>query len=241
MGDTDYVPEFDFRKRRPSAGEQSPVGRTFSARFPTQKDAESVKDAIRKNRDVALYFYHETPTASEQRELIVYACPQGELAKRISAYFGKSLALCGKNSAHNYMPHCSLTSFFKSKSATIGVYAAILESAMEDAGRPPEHAVEVIGMRLGSAVHKLILRSGWLEGLMRRFVQTARSEIEGCDVTLKHGLHLSLAYHFNPDHRSILERLANDLIDPSAPVGWALRLYERHADNTWTCHWSRSL
>jgi ubiquitin-associated SH3 domain-containing protein len=65
------------------------------------------------------------------RELIVYACPVGELNEKIEAYFRKTRDVCGANSAHNYMPHCSLTGFFQDSETAISSDVEILNRLLK--------------------------------------------------------------------------------------------------------------
>ncbi|MDJ0571665.1 MAG: hypothetical protein QNJ53_21845 [Pleurocapsa sp. MO_192.B19] len=60
---------------------------------------------------------------------IIYACPVGELNKQIGKYLDRSRVLCGANSAHKYMPHCTLTGFFNAELNSIPAYIEALNKA----------------------------------------------------------------------------------------------------------------
>ncbi|CAN5634059.1 hypothetical protein BH23CYA1_BH23CYA1_13090 [soil metagenome] len=46
-------------------------------------------------------------------QFIFYACPTGPLAQQLATSFERTQRICGPNTAHAYMPHCTLTGFFK--------------------------------------------------------------------------------------------------------------------------------
>ena len=66
-------------------------------------------------------------------KFIVYACPVGELNKQIERYLYQSSELYGANSAHKYMPHCTLTGFFNTELYSIPIYIEALDKAYTDA------------------------------------------------------------------------------------------------------------
>ncbi|MEO0802793.1 MAG: hypothetical protein AAFY57_11025 [Cyanobacteria bacterium J06642_2] len=69
----------------------------------TESSFVGALDAVQDNNEEAV---------TDLRELILYACPVGSLVEQLDCYFQKSLQLCGHNTAHLYMPHCTLTGFF---------------------------------------------------------------------------------------------------------------------------------
>jgi hypothetical protein len=167
---------------------------------------------------------------------IVYACPAGELAGQLDRYFAASRECCGPNTAHEYMPHCTLTGFFEDEPAALAGYVAALDAARRDAletARAP--ALAVRGLELRPQFHGLLLEGPWLVAMVADFARRAASPTRQ-GLRLKDWLHLSLAYGFPPEQHEPLASLARDLVDARAPVSWELRFYERHPDNTWTCH-----
>ena len=175
-------------------------------------------------------------------QLILYACPVGPLAQQIAAYFEISRQRCGPNAAHAYMPHCTLTGFFKDDERAIALYTKLLESILCDYRESiPEPAIAIQQLTFRTDWHGLELAADWLKQLAGDFAAQAASPTRRQPLRLKKWLHLSLAYGFDPVCEAALKRLATDLIDLSAPVYWHLRLYQRSTGDTWRCHSSQVL
>lgn len=175
-------------------------------------------------------------------KFIVYACPLGELADQLNAYFEKTLVICDANAAHNFMPHCTLTGFFEERTRSIPLYTRFLNRSLNRSLTTRLHPViEITDMAFGPDWHGLELKSPWLQKVMIDFVTTANSPTRREPLRLKKRLHLSLAYKFQPEHRETLVQLAQEIINPEAAVELELRFYQQHADNTWTCHQAWSL
>jgi hypothetical protein len=170
-------------------------------------------------------------------KFIVYACPLGELADQIERYFEKSRDRYGPNTAHAYMPHCTLTGFFEEVSSAMPNYVQRLDRAYRLLGRSrPETVIEIKALTLRPDWHGLELDSPWLKKLMRTFACTATSPTRKDPLRLKDWLHLSLAYGFSPEQGDALADLARQQVDPTAPVAWELRFYQHNADQAWICH-----
>jgi hypothetical protein len=170
-------------------------------------------------------------------ELIVYACPLGELADQLAGFFAESRRRCGPNAAHAYMPHCTLTGFFHDDLAHLPGYIRTLGAALQRARpRQPQPVIQVEELRLEPGFYYLALAAPWLRGVIADFAHDATTPAPADRLRLKTDLHLSLAYEFSPAQATTLASLARELVSPTAPAGWELRLYERHAGGTWLCH-----
>lgn len=168
---------------------------------------------------------------------IVYACPTGPLAEQVQHFFDQSRAVFGPNPAHQYPPHCTLVSFFEDTVSSVPLYTRALLRAYNRVLRSqPRPAIVVKGFSFRPDWHGLELEAPWLQRLMVDFACTVASPTRRGPLRLKSWLHLSLAYEFPPEQAKNLSRLALQLVDPAAPVGWELRYYQRGQNRQWTCH-----
>ena len=159
-------------------------------------------------------------------QLILYACPLGPLANQIEGYLEESRKQWGDNKAHQYMPHCTLTGFFHDRREAIALYLQTLETVMASATKTPA-TVQVTDLLFQDDWHGLTLESSWLQALAQSFAKEAVSPTRTETLRLKTGLHVSLAYGFDPAHAQGLKQLAIEQVDPRAPVEWEIRFYER--------------
>lgn len=162
-------------------------------------------------------------------ELIVYACPTGELAAALDSYFRLAKANFGVNPAHHYMPHITLTSFFQLAPEHLAAYQQHLNDALAAHQPTPTPILQIMGLILRPEFHGLEVRAPHLKIIAADFAARARSQPNPQDITIKDWLHLSLAYDFPKKHDPGLRQLAKFTVDPQAPANWSLRLYERHA------------
>ena len=174
--------------------------------------------------------------ASDIRELIVYACPLGELGDRLERYFHRVLQKCGPNTAHHYMPHCTLTGFFHDRGHSIPLYIEALDRAVSSTSKLSSLDIAVTGVTFKPDFHYLTVESTWIELLMQEFERQATSPTRLDALRLKDGLHVSLAYGFAPDRHRSLQAIAAEIVDWQAPTEWQLRFYERQKDNSWLCY-----
>ncbi len=168
-------------------------------------------------------------------KLIIYACPLGALAEQLDAYLARALRDVGRNAAHDYMPHCTLTGFFHDDAAAIPHYRAALAQALASAGPRDAAEIQIAALHLTETFHYLKLESAWLVALVEAVAGMAQSPTRRDSLRLKDWLHVSLAYQFLTEQHEPLAALAREMVDPCAPVAWALRLYERSAAG-WVLH-----
>lgn len=170
-------------------------------------------------------------------KFIVYACPTGELAEQIQRFFAESLESVGANAVHEFIPHCSLTGFFEDRLSSVPLYTQALTRCYNRALRSrPTPAITIQGFAFRPDWHGLELESPWLKKLIVDFACTVNSPTRKEALRIKDWLHLSLAYEFPTEQGKALSQLASQRIDPTAPVGWELRYYQRDDTHAWTCH-----
>ena len=176
-----------------------------------------------------------TGMETDVAELIVYACPLGVLAEQLDAYLARALRDVGRNAAHGYMPHCTLTGFFHDDAASVPHYRATLAQALASAGSQDTTQIQIEGLHLTETFHFLKLESSWSIALIQAFADLAQSPTRRDSLRLKDWLHVSLAYQFPAERHEPLAALARAMVDPNASVAWELRLYERSTAG-WVLH-----
>ena len=169
-------------------------------------------------------------------QFIVYACPVGKLNSQLEDYFKQSLRLYGENTAHKYMPHCTLTGFFTDEINSIPTYLQALDKAYLGAiNNNLSLDIKIKQLTFSDNWHGLELQADGLKKLITNFVELENSSTRQEELRLKDWLHLSLAYNFNPQHGDGLQHLAREIIDIKADVSWELRFYQKNPDWTWQC------
>lgn len=203
---------------------------------------KSVISYFRRSNGEFLLLMTENLLLSDISELILYACPLGPLAAQLDDYYTESFQRCGENAAHRYMPHCTLTGFFHDHPASIPFYIQTLDTLIHQNPLPQEEPlIKIVQLLFEPQFHGLQLESPWLLTFVSEFIGMAESATRTDTIRPKTWLHLSLAYEFPGTNHPTLQCLAEERVDITAPVGWELRFYERHTDNSWTLHGAWSL
>ena len=134
-------------------------------------------------------------------QFITYACPTGKLNSQIETYLAKSRVLYGENSAHKYMPHCTLTGFFAARSLSIPTYIKALNKAYIAAQNDKfSLEIDIKQLTFRKNWHGLELQNNSLKQLIANFAKDRTIVDYPEKLRLKDWLHLSLAYNFNPEH-----------------------------------------
>ena len=166
-------------------------------------------------------------------QFIVYACPVGKLNKQIEIYLHQGSELYGANSAHKYMPNCTLTGFFNAELNSIPVYIEALDKAYIEAKNNLD--IKIKQFTFNEDWHGLELKAENIKTLIINFFQNKTINNYQEKLRLKDWLHLSLAYNFNPEYESKLKQLALETIDLKSDVNWELRFYQKNPDWSWKC------
>lgn len=165
-------------------------------------------------------------------QFILYACPVGKLGQQLETYLEESLKLCGANTAHQYMPHCTLTGFFEDTEQAATGYVEALKAALTQQLPQPIPVAKTEQLSFHNNWYGLELTAPWFQSVAQAFAALVNSPNP---LRLKTWLHVSLAYGFEPVQAQTLRQLALELVDPQASVDWELRLYQRQPD--WYCHY----
>lgn len=150
-------------------------------------------------------------------KFILYACPQGPLADHIQCFLDQSANEIGRNAAHDYMPHCTLTGFFHDDPAVIAGDLELLSQLLGLAlPTCPAPCIRVGALRSEPDWLGLELDSPWIRQLARDFANRANLGNRSTIIRSKTRLHLSLANRFRQHDQVRLEALAGKLVDPRA-------------------------
>uniref|UniRef100_S4R5Z9 Ubiquitin associated and SH3 domain containing Ba n=1 Tax=Petromyzon marinus TaxID=7757 RepID=S4R5Z9_PETMA len=162
------------------------------------------------------------------REYVLYLCPTGRLAQRLSDFWDASRAQCGKNKAHNVFPHVTLCQFFTCEDENAeGLYRGL--KGVVETWRPRFPTPLRLEHFSTPNFLGLFVQDGDAE-ILREFAAEFAAEVaKTADVKVephKRQLHLTLAYQFQAQHLAKLERLVR-AVDPELPCEWCAVLYSR--------------
>lgn len=161
------------------------------------------------------------------------------MADQIDAYFARTEADIAPNTAHTYMPHCTLTGFFWDEPGSAQFYTDNL-IAFYDSHPMAGANVQVIKLTQNEKWIGLEMKAPKIERWVAKWSAGAPSPTLAEKIRLKDWYHLSLAYGFTePDYERLCQMTR--MIDITTEVQWSLRFYERAAGNQWHLHWESDL
>ncbi|KAH7945652.1 hypothetical protein HPB49_013562 [Dermacentor silvarum] len=164
---------------------------------------------------------------STPREYILYLCPVGPLLEQLQKFSLQSMLQCGRNGAHNYLPHITLCSFFQAPDDAIGHLSRALQ-----------HVVEKLKVELPESIKLEHYTSQTFLGLfvaeeyndaLKKLAVYFMREVSEFSIQVEpylKALHITLAYQFQLEHYATLEKLSQ-AINTNAAACWELRLYSR--------------
>ncbi|XP_055516535.1 ubiquitin-associated and SH3 domain-containing protein B-like isoform X1 [Leucoraja erinacea] len=162
------------------------------------------------------------------REYVLYLRPTGPLANKLFEFWHQSRQLCGKNKAHNIFPHITLCQFFMCED---GKVEGLCEALQNTVSRWKETFPLPLSLELYTSSNfiGLFVEEESAE-IIKKFAADFASEATSkADVRVephKKQLHVTLAYHFQPNHLTALEKLARG-VDLKLGCDWVAALYSR--------------
>ncbi|KAL4112181.1 hypothetical protein QTP88_016018 [Uroleucon formosanum] len=168
--------------------------------------------------------------SSTSREYIVYACPSGSFMYELREFWNKSANKCGRNGAHNFLPHITLVSFFQVPDEYANTLVSILKNVLDEVIK--EMTVNDFHLETYTSSNFMGFflsdqGSSFLKKIAVLYAERI-TELVGVQVDphLK-SLHLTLAYQFDVSQKETLKSLIKSTINPSTPCLWELKLYSR--------------
>ncbi|XP_069750815.1 ubiquitin-associated and SH3 domain-containing protein B-like isoform X2 [Narcine bancroftii] len=162
------------------------------------------------------------------REYVLYLRPTGPLANKLFEYWHQTRQLCGKNKAHNIFPHITLCQFFMCEDSKV---EGLCEALQNTVSRWKETFPLPLPLELYTSSNfiGLFVEEESAE-IIKKFAADFASEATSkADVRVephKKQLHVTLAYHFQPNHLTALEKLARG-VDLKLGCDWVAAVYSR--------------
>ncbi|XP_059812919.1 ubiquitin-associated and SH3 domain-containing protein B-like isoform X2 [Hypanus sabinus] len=162
------------------------------------------------------------------REYVLYLRPTGPLANKLLEYWHQSRQLCGKNKAHNIFPHITLCQFFMCEDSKV---EGLCEALQNTVTRWKETFPLPLPLELYTSSNfiGLFVEEESAEIIKKFAADFALEATSKADVRVephKKQLHVTLAYHFQPNHLTALEKLARGL-DLKLGCDWVAAVYSR--------------
>lgn len=222
------------RQTRPSTIKHgSTLDVLLSMGFPKTRALKALVSTGGKNVQAAcdwLFSHVDDPFLDDPlpREYVLYLRPSGPLQQQLSLFWQQSRVACGKNKAHNIFPHITLCQFFMCPDAKVEALVDALQSTVTKwKGKIPVPlplelytSSTFIGLFVEEQVAEV------LKSFAADFATEAAAKADAHVEPHKKQLHVTLAYHFQTNHLSILEKLAKE-IDASSGCDWLAVLFSR--------------
>lgn len=162
------------------------------------------------------------------REYVLYLRPSGPLAHQLSHFWQQSRLTCGKNKAHNIFPHITLCQFFMCADSKVEALCEALQCTVGQwRGRFPTPLP--LELYTSSNFIGLFVDEQVAEALKNFAADFSAEAAVKADVRVephRKQLHVTLAYHFQPDHLPGLEKLAKG-VDVTMGCDWLAVLFSR--------------
>lgn len=222
------------RQTRPSTIKHgSTLDVLLSMGFPKTRALKALVSTGGKNVQAAcdwLFSHVDDPFLDDPlpREYVLYLRPSGPLQQQLSLFWQQSRVACGKNKAHNIFPHITLCQFFMCPDAKVEALVDALQSTVTKwkGTIPVPLPLELytsstfIGLFVEEQVAEV------LKSFAADFATEAAAKADAHVEPHKKQLHVTLAYHFQTNHLSVLEKLAKE-IDASSGCDWLAVLFSR--------------
>lgn len=210
----------------------SPLKVLLQMGFPKHRAEKALAATGYRNVQLAsdwLLAHVNDPTLDDlqPREYLLYLCPSGFLQSQLQEFWARSAEECGRNGAHEFLPHVTLVPPFKVPDSAVPSIVSLLERIAEHENQPiPELRLETyisqnfMGFFLNQDSAEVI------KVVASRFAREL-AQINIAAEAHTQALHLTLAYNFPSGQYSTLEYLVRNINPNTDASHWQLRLYSR--------------